>query len=276
MVNAGFTYVLLPLPLMGFFLGLMVGSFVNVVIYRIPRGQGIFWGRSACPNCRKKLSWYDLIPVFSFFVLKARCRQCRQRISWLYPAVELYSGVIFVLALRFLGQVGVVDWLFAIFILEALFALALIDLKNFILPDSVMLVMLTGILAYGILEYFSVGRVFNVFSFNNFLGAIVLFSILFFVWFLSKGVWLGLGDAKFAGLIGLIFGFWGGLIIFYGAVAVGSVVGLILLIGRRANLKTKLPFGAFIGFSATVYFFFGRVILEKIKPIFFSVSFILR
>lgn len=188
----------------------------------------------------------------------------------------MYSGTIFLLSFYFTNRAGVVDWLFTVFILESLFILALIDLKNFILPDSIMIVMIFGVLWYGIFEQVFSGYGFNIFSFNNFIGAAVLFSAFFLLWFLSRGTWLGLGDAKLAGLIGLIFGLWGGLIIIYGAIIAGTVAGLVLLASYRANLKTKLPLGTFISFSATAYIFLGQGILEKIKPLFFSVPFILK
>ena len=259
-----------------FFLGLIVGSFVNVVIYRIPRGESVVYGRSRCANCGKKIAWYDLIPVVSFFALKARCRQCRQRISWLYPAVELYSGIIFVLAFSFLGQFRLADWLFTVFILESLLILALIDFKNLILPDSVMLAMFAGVIGYGIFERLSSSYRFGIFSINNFIAAAVLFSALFLVWLLSKGAWLGLGDVKLAGLIGLIFGLWGGLIIIYGAIIAGTIVGLFLLANRRANLKTKLPLGSLISFSAMIYVFLGTIIQNKLADFFYAVPLILK
>ncbi len=259
-----------------FVIGLIIGSFANVVIYRVPRSESIVTGRSRCTNCGKKIAWYDLLPIVSFFFLRFHCRQCHHSISWLYPAVELYSGIIFLLAFYVSQQSGIFYWLFLVFILESLLILALIDLKNLILPDSIMLVMLAGVVGYGIWENFLGSQVFKIFSLNNIAGAIVLFSALFILWFLSHGVWIGLGDSKLAGLIGLIFGFWNGLIIFYGAIIMGVVVGLILLASRRANLKTKLPLGTLISFSATVYIFFGAVILDKIKPFFDSVPFILR
>lgn len=259
-----------------FFLGLVVGSFANVVIYRVPCGKSVVTGRSRCVHCGKELAWYDLIPLISFFLLKFRCRKCHRPISWLYPAVELYSGLVFISSFMFFSNEGTVNWLFLVFILESLLILALVDLKNLILPDSIMLVMFWSILMFGIWEYLAGVYRFNIFSFDNLLGASVLFSIFFLFWFLSKGLWLGLGDSKLAGLVGLIFGMWGGLIIIYGAIIAGTIAGLILLVSRHANLKTKLPLGTFICFSATVYTFGGAVIQEKLAEFFYVVPLILR
>ena len=276
-----------------FLFGLIVGSFVNVVIYRVPRGESIVSGRSRCANCGKNIAWYDLIPIASFFILRFHCRQCRRRISWLYPVVELYSGLIFLLTFyfTFISQATtlfhyyplpttyyllLVNWLLLIFLLESLLILAVIDLKNLILPDSVMLMMFLGVLAYGILEYLRGYFGFNIFSFDNFIGATVLFSALFLIWFFSKGSWLGLGDAKLAGLVGLIFGLWGGLIVIYGAIIAGMIAGLVLMVSHKANLKTKLPLGTFICLSATAYVFFGTSVQNKLADFFFFVPLILK
>lgn len=246
-----------------------------MAIYRIPRGESIT-GRSKCPKCRKQIAWFDLVPVISFFILKSRCRQCRNHITWLYPAVEVYSGIIFLLSFLNVGQTGIANWAFQVFILEIFLILAIVDFKNFILPDSVMMVLFFGIVAYSILEYFLKWGGFNIFSINHFSGAVVLFFTLFLFWFFSKGVWLGLGDAKLGGLVGLIFGSWGGLVIFYGSVIIGTIIGLVLLVSHRADLKTRLPLGTFIGFSATLYVFVGQAVLKTLKPLFFSVPFILK
>ena len=258
-----------------FLLGLIVGSFVNVVIYRVPRGQSVVAGRSMCVYCRVKISWFDLIPIVSFLLLMGKCRNCDRKISWVYPIVELYSGIIFLFAF-ISNQPDIVTRIFLVFILELLLVLALTDLKNLILPDSILLVVLLGTVAYGIFEHWVGSYSFNIFSLENIAGIVVLFSILFIPWFLSKGAWLGFGDVKLSGLVGLVFGIWGGLIIFYGALIFGMAVALILLASRQANLKTKLPLGTFISFSATVYIFWGSSIQNKIAGLFYSVPLIFK
>ncbi|MDO8669288.1 MAG: prepilin peptidase, partial [Candidatus Buchananbacteria bacterium] len=219
-----------------FLLGLIVGSFVNVVIYRIPRGQSVVGGRSQCPNCRKKLPWYDLIPIASFFIVRGRCRNCKKSISWIYPLVELYSGFIFLFSFSLFVSGGLINWLFVVFVLEVLFILALIDLRHLILPDSLLLVLLIGVVVLGVIQrWLNLGSDWQVLNLDNLIGAVSLFGFLFLIWLLSKGKWLGFGDVKLAGIIGLIFGLWGGLIIFYGAIIIGTAVGLILLVSHRAN-----------------------------------------
>ena len=260
-----------------FLLGLIVGSFVNVVIYRLPRRQSVVDGRSKCPNCGKKLAWYDLIPIASFLILKKRCRNCKVPISWTYPLVELYSGLIFLASYQLFSSGGAVNWFFAVFILELFLILGLIDLRHLILPDSLLIVLLAG--SFGVL---AISKLFDVRSgwlmsvSGGFVGAAFLFTVLFVIWLLSKGRWLGFGDVKLVGVIGFIFGFWGGLAILYVAVVFGALFGLFLLLTRRASLKTKLPLGTFICLSATFYMLGGDILLSRLGYIFYTIPVILK
>jgi leader peptidase (prepilin peptidase)/N-methyltransferase len=248
-----------------FLFGLIIGSFVNVLIYRLPRGKAFIKGRSQCPGCGTDIVWYDLIPILSFIFLKTRCRKCGFKISWTYPAVELYSGIVFVASFILLGGAGSTDWIFSVLLLEAFLVLTFIDFQHLILPDSVILFTLIAALVYGLLSKFVIGSgIFNILSLENILSAVLAFGIFFLVWLVSKGKWLGFGDVKLAGLIGLIFGAMGSLIVLYLAVVLGAVVGLVLLAFKKANLKTQLPFGSFIGISASAYILFDPFITEKI------------
>lgn len=260
-----------------FLLGLIVGSFVNVVIYRIPRGRSIVSGRSQCPSCSKKISWYDLIPLASFLILGGRCRACGKKISPAYPAIELYSGFVFVISYWFFAGSGWIAWVSAIFILELFLILAIIDLRHLILPDSLLIILLVGAAVWSLAQKL-VDRAghWQVFDINSLAGTGVLFTIFFLVWLFSKGRGLGFGDVKLAGIIGLIFGFWGGLIILYLAVAVGAVLGLTLLLTHQANLKTKLPLGTLICFSASFYILCGNIVLNKLSLIFYTIPSILK
>lgn len=271
------TYITLLLPLTGFILGLIVGSFVNVVIYRIPRGWSVIGGRSKCPDCGKRLAWFDLIPIASFIILKKRCRDCKVPISWTYPLAELYSGFVFLASYQLFSPGGAVNWLFAVFILELFLILGLIDLRRLILPDSLLIVLLGGsLIALAFSKLFDVRIGWGVSVSGSFIGAASLFAAFFVIWSLSKGQWLGFGDVKLAGIIGLIFGFWGGLAILYVAIILGALLGLFLLLARRANLKTKLPLGTLICASATFYLLGGNVLLGRVGSIFYTIPSILK
>lgn len=249
-----------------FIFGMVVGSFVNVVAYRVPLGRPVAGGRSKCPDCRAVIAWYDLIPVISFFALGARCRRCRARISWFYPFGEIASGLIFLAAFYYSEPFSLSYWLFTVFILEIFLALFLTDLKYLILPDIIILAGVTGAVFYGILEKLGLVQLsYHILSINNLTSALAFASIFYIFWLMSEGKWLGLGDAKFVGLIGLLFGYLGGLLVLYLAVAIGGIVGLTLLITHQADFKTKLPLGSFISLAAAAYVFTGPSLAQRLR-----------
>jgi len=189
--------------------------------------------------------------------------------------IEFCSGIIVAVSFLFLSPFGLAYWLFWVFILELFLILAFIDLRHFILPDSVMAVILAAFVCYEIF----VGKVAgaglsglveagSIFSFGNLAGATLLFLAFFLVWSFSNGKWIGLGDAKLAGLLGLVFGFWNSVFILYLAVVIGVAAGLTLILSGRGNLKTKLPFGAFICFSAIVSTLFNYGVFERVAEFF--------
>lgn len=243
--------------------GLIVGSFVNVLVYRLPRGGGIVFSRSSCPKCSKIIVWYDLIPVFSFIFLGAKCRNCRQKISFVYPVVELLSAFIFIAPLLLFKNIGVSDYLFLVFILEIFLTFFFIDLKNLLLPDSLILAGIIGSVIYGIFSIFSkTDYLFHIFSITNLISATFYFLILFSIWYVSQGQWMGQGDAKLMFLVGLVFGPLGGLFILYLSFILGGGAGFVLLIFRKAGLKSKIPLGSFISLSVFAYVFLGHKILD--------------
>lgn len=248
-----------------FIFGLIIGSFINVVIYRLPKGQNFVSGRSRCPKCRKILKWYDLIPLASFLILGGKCRYCGKKISWSYFIIELSSGILFLLSFIRLAGEGTAHWLMALFLLEVFLILFMTDLKYLILPDKIIFTALGAILIFGVLERLNIIKTtFDFITIGSILTAIFLSFLVFFFWYISKGKWIGLGDSKLVALIGLTFGSIGGIMVIYIAIIVGALVGLALLITKRANMKTKLPLGSFICLSAILYFFAGDVIMKLV------------
>lgn len=240
-----------------FLIGLVIGSFANVVIWRAPRGESIR-GRSRCVNCLSRIAWYDLIPIASFFILRGRCRQCGRGIRWQYPLVELFSGLIFAISFAVFSQYGLIYWLFILFLLELLLILGITDFNNLILPDALIGLMASGTGIFMIYQKFAANTgygIYNTSLIDNLLSAAVLFVILFIPWLISGGRWLGLGDAKLMGAIGLAFGFVGAVSILYGGVVMGAIVGLFMWLSRRATLKSKLPLGTFVCIASIFYVF---------------------
>ena len=247
-----------------FLLGLVVGSFVNVLIFRIPRKENFIRGRSRCYSCGHVLGWKDLIPLVSFIFLQGRCRYCSKKISCRYPIVELYSGLIFFFSFVIFHQNGLGEWLFILFLAEFFLIIFWIDLNHLIIPDNLLVTAFLVTIIYGFLGKIHVFDYhFQIFSLGNILAGITFFTVLFFVWLLSHGTWLGLGDAKLLGIIGLSLGLVAGLNIFYGAIIMGAVVGALILLTKQGTLKTKLPLATFLSLAATFYLFTGFVIIKK-------------
>ena len=239
------------------FLGASIGSFAYAFAFRFPRKSDWIFGKSQCDECGKRLFWYELVPLASFIIQKGKCRNCLKFIGWGYLFSELFMSLSFL----FLWNSFIIgprhdymDLLFRGAFLIFFFIIALIDLKYFIIPDK--LLILGGILAVGFGLYS--GPNFSVL--NSVMTALIVGGIFFLVWLVSKGKWIGFGDVKFILLIGFLFGFPGTVFIFYIAVFMGVVVSIYLLILKKANRKTPLPFGTFLAISSILYLIFASKI----------------
>jgi leader peptidase (prepilin peptidase)/N-methyltransferase len=242
----------LSFPLAVVFLtGLCIGSFLNVVIYRLPRRESFITGRSRCPLCGHTLAWYDLLPLLSFLFLLGRCRYCRAVISPRYPLIELLTGALFALLYLSFG-------LTAAFVKYAFFAafliiVSMIDLEHYIVPDRLVTAGLAGGILLGV---FSKDRGL----FSVLLGAGVAAGFLLLVALLSKGG-MGGGDIKLAFVTGLFLG-WplGPLGIFLGSCLAG-ITGVFLLALRLKGRKDPIPFGPFIALGSLLSLLRGNELL---------------
>ncbi len=268
-----------------FILGLAAGSFLNVVSLRYRPGYPLLGeqaigGRSHCPHCRQELSWYELIPVFSFVIQKGRCRNCKGKISLQYPLVELASGLIVAAVPWYLKGAGyglpiIVIWtlIFLLFLL-----LSIIDFRHYLIPDAINLTLgILGLVLTFLLNHYGW---FNDFS-GSFLGHYaLLFGLRGDIWInrivasilgmavfgviilLSKGKAMGWGDFKLVGAMGLIFGWPDILIVLMTAFVVGALVSLPLLIRKKKSLKDAVPFGPFLVVGGTLVFLFGFQMID--------------
>ncbi len=237
-------------------IGLLVGSYLNVVIYRLPRRLSTVLPRSRCPACGTPIRPYDNIPVFAFLWLRGRCRTCGVRIGWRYPAIEALTGALFVLcALRF----GLsLDALVAAVFCAAMIVLAGIDVEHFLLPDRITL---PGI-AIGIAAQPWLGDGPGLLSAA--IGAAAGAALLTLVW----GLWyvvrrehgMGFGDVKMLAMIGAFLGLRSMGVALFVAVLSGAATGLVLLLAGRFGFRSKLPFGFFLALGALVGLFFGDAI----------------
>lgn len=213
-------YVLLVL------LGLVVGSFVSAVTYRIPRGLGFIKGRSFCDFCKAELKWYDNIPLLSFLFYREKSRCCNQKIPLRYPLIELSTAIGIVLLYP--------NYIFIILFLLTL-SIFIIDLEHQIIPDELSwLVLLLGLFTVH-------GTPFTA-LFSGFFASL----LLLFIHLITRGRGMGLGDVKLAIALGTWLGWLGGLRWLMTAFIIGGIISAILLLLRRANLKTKVAFGPFL------------------------------
>ncbi|MFA6094367.1 MAG: prepilin peptidase [Candidatus Paceibacterota bacterium] len=253
-----------------FILGIVVGSFLNVVVLRYRSGLKATQGRSICFTCGKTLHWYELIPVVSFFIQGARCRGCKSRISWQYPLVELLTGVIFTLVyfkegLTIILPLQLILWC-------VLIAILVYDMKHMIIPDA--MVIIFTILAFMILalEASTIGG--GVEMVDVFAG-VFLFIPFYALWFFSYGKWIGLGDGKLAIGIGTLLGISGGVSAVMLAFWIGAIVSVFLLIldrvlkhgpvrrilsrffPRGLNIKSEIPFAPFLIAGTFLAYFYS-------------------
>jgi len=250
-----------------FFFGLIIGSFLNVVIYRYNTGRSIN-GRSGCLSCGKRLGFFELIPVMSFVLLKGKCKGCGSKVSWQYPVVELSSAILFALiAYKYitdpfilLENIGTYI-LFSFIIFSILIVIFVYDLKHKIIPDALVYSFAVLSLLYRIYET-NFSQINSLAWFDLFSG-ILLFLPFFILWIVSKGTWIGLGDGKLAVGIGWFLGFIGGVSSIILAFWIGALVCAPLVLVSRLNpkfkhitRKTEVPFGPFMIVALIIIFFF--------------------
>ena len=248
-----------PLAVIAVFaFGLMVGSFLNVCIWRIPRGEQIVKGRSRCTHCKKQILWHDNIPLLSFCLLKGRCRFCKRRIAWRYPLVELVSALLWVgVVIRF----GWTPLAAAYGVLAALLlALAVIDAREMILPDEITL---PGVSLGVILSYYlpqmqgAASRWAGLWA--SVLGALVGAAVIWMVGFLGRLAFkreaMGMGDVKLMAMVGA----WIGLVkvlmvdLLFGPI-LGALVGVVLKYRYGRDL---IPYGPFLAAGTGIALFWG-------------------
>jgi len=249
-------------------LGLLIGSFINVVIHRVPAGKSIVSPPSACPRCGIRIKSWDNIPVLSWILLGAKCRHCAEPISRRYPLVELSTGLLFVAAaVRFLPQFdGTADQPIAGILVLVVFlyfaaisvALAGIDLDTHSLPNVIVLP------SYLVVALFLGAAAIVVGDYDGLLGAAIGGTALFACYFILALVYpggMGFGDVKLAGVIGMLLGYlgWGELVVgAFAAFLLGGVFGLALLLSKKANRKSGIPFGPWMLAGAWLGIFIGE------------------
>lgn len=258
--------------------GLVVGSFLNVCIVRLPRGRSIARPASHCPRCKQPLRVYDNIPVISFLLLRGKCRTCGEPISWRYPLVELLNGLFYVWTVHAFGVSA--ESLMIMALVSSLIVITFIDLDHQIIPDVITLPgMVLGLVLAPLVMYpltdplpFHLGSIlppmgpYATALLNSLIGLLLggfpLFAIGW-IWEKVRHVEaMGGGDVKLMAMVGSVLGWKSALLtIMLGALA-GSVIGVLLIVSRRHKMEKVIPFGPFLAVGAVLSAFYGHDIIS--------------
>lgn len=240
------------LTAVAFLLGAAVGSFLNVVIVRLPKRESLVIPASHCRHCGAPIRWFDNVPILSFLALRGRCRACRVSIAWRYPVVEAATAGLFSLAAWRIG--ARIELLPALLFLCALVVITAIDLEHQLIPDRITL---PGIL-FGLVANLLTARVSLV---DSGIGILIGGGIFFLVILLSGGG-MGGGDMKLGAMIGAFLGWKLALLTIFFAVFVGGAIATALLLAGVKGRKDPVPFGPFLALGAVVNLFWGAEILR--------------
>lgn len=240
-----------------FILGAVIGSFLNVCIYRIPAGESIVSPPSRCPQCGKQIRWYQNVPILSYVFLRGRCGFCRVKIPLRYALVEALTGLLFVVVLYCFGfsLATLVYWLFA----AALVVITFIDLDHQIIPDVISLPgIVVGFLCSFAIPWFA--------WFDSLLGILLggglLLAIAWLYEVLAKREGMGGGDIKLLGMIGAFLGWQAVFPVIFFASLGGTIIGVPLMLIKRKGARLALPFGPFLAAAALIYLFWGQNIIS--------------
>ena len=249
------------MEIVAFALGLVVGSFANVCIYRLPRQESVVWPGSHCPRCQAPIRWYDNIPLLSFVLLRGRCRGCGEPISWRYPIVELLTGVLF---LQGVATFGVSLRALQSLVLGTLLVIVFfVDLDHYIIPNritypGIVIGLLFAALSEGRFDWRRV--VIAAVTAAALGGGFILVNILSALLLKQEG--MGMGDAKLAAMIGAFLGWPIGAVAILLGVFIGGALGLLLLALRIKGRREQIPFGPALAAGAAVAMWWGPGLLN--------------
>lgn len=269
-----------------FLFGLIVGSFLNVVVFRQESGEQMVRGRSHCQHCSHVLEWYDLFPIFSFIALAGKCRYCRKKLSIQYPVVEFITGVLFAAVFSVFGGsvadgnfTALISLFYYLFITSILIVIFVYDLKHYIIPDNIIYLAVIVSLVYMVFPVFfniidlaiNNNLQFSIFSLQSILNfqiidslfaAIAASAFFFSIVVVTHGEGMGGGDVKLAFLMGLILGWLKILAALFLAFTIGAICGIIFIMMKKKALKSAIPFGPFLVLGTFVAIFWGEEIVK--------------
>ncbi len=237
--------------LLVFILGLFIGSFLNVCIFRIPVGKSVVFPPSSCGSCGHQLNFIDMIPFVGYFIFRGKCRYCKESYSIQYPLIELLNGIIYVLL--FLRYGFTIYLLLYGIISSLLIVISIIDLKTQTIPDGLNLFGVIFIVFLGI-YLFRGNYLTHLFGF--------LFGFVLFLLIAMITNAMGGGDIKLMGVLGLLFGLTGIIFVTVTSFIYGAIISILLIATKKATRKDYIPFGPFIALAALTYMLYGNELLS--------------
>ena len=234
-------------------IGLCIGSFLNVCIYRIPREESIAYPSSHCTSCGYELKFYDLIPVFSYIFLKGRCRKCKEKVSHIYPTIEIINGLIYLILFIKFGLTF--EFVFYSILSSLLIVISIIDIKTKEVYSSTTIFGLLIAIIYIISGvYFA-----KISIVNNVLGGVIGYGIIYLIILLTRG--MGEGDADIAGICGLFIGIKGILVSLFLAIVIAGIAASIILLLKKKDKKSEIAFGPYIALGTFIWILIGEKLL---------------
>ena len=241
-----------------FILGTLIGSFLNVVVYRLPREESISFPPSHCPTCKKRLKLYDLFPIISYLGLRGKCRSCGSGISIRYPIVEGITGVLFLMTVYTFGlSFETIQYIMIIGLLIPIF---LIDYEHYIIPDGLNLGIFIVAVFIVLIQIITGEKQWNEFLYHI-LGMVIGGGFFLFIAMVTNGA-MGGGDIKIMAALGFLFGVKNTLLLMFLSFVLGGILSIILLLLKIKKRKDPIPFGPFICLAAVITIFWGNQIVE--------------
>lgn len=248
-----------------FIFGIIIGSFLNVLILRLPKGETIN-GRSHCMHCKHVLHWFDLVPLFSYLFLRGKCRYCKHNISKRYFYIESATGILFAISAVYFTPIDIQSVLLyfrIIFIISVLILIFMIDLEHFLILDKIVLPASIILLAINLcIDLLQHNLLFSSLALLGVLSGIAIFIFFGGIYFLSRGAWIGFGDVKFSFFLGLATPFPFVAMNIFLAYVLGAVLGVFLILFYKKKISSKIPFGTFLAAATLITIFYGAPILN--------------
>ena len=246
-----------PLPVFAFIFGLVIGSFLNVCISRLPKNESIVFPGSKCPVCQNTLKWYHNIPVISFIFLKGRCSFCGTRISPTYPVVEILMGIFTLLLFSKYGPS--VNFLIFLAFVAALVVVSFIDLELRIIPN---VISLPGIVVGLLVSFIRQDLTFIDSLIGAIAGGGVLMLVVKVYYQIRKSEGMGWGDVKLLAMIGAFLGWRSLPFVILSSSFLGAFIGVVIMFAQKKDLKYAVPFGPFLSLGAVMYIFVGPMLID--------------